>query len=52
MYFVTCPKCGAHLDPGEKCEDCEEKAREQELERRTEIVKFIVEKSGQLRLAF
>lgn len=21
MYFNTCDKCGAHLDPGEKC-DC------------------------------
>ena len=20
-YFITCPYCGAHLDPGEKC-DC------------------------------
>ena len=23
QYFEVCPKCGAHLDPGEKC-DCEE----------------------------
>ena len=23
MYFETCPNCGAHLDPGEKC-DCKE----------------------------
>lgn len=23
MYYKTCPKCGAHLDPGERC-DCEE----------------------------
>ncbi len=21
-YYVTCPTCGAHLDPGERCEDC------------------------------
>ena len=21
-YYHTCPECGAHLDPGEKC-DCE-----------------------------
>ena len=20
--FVVCPGCGAHLDPGERCEDC------------------------------
>jgi len=28
MYFKTCEECGAHLDPGERC-DCEknEKAR-------------------------
>lgn len=22
-YFSTCPLCGAHLDPGERC-DCED----------------------------
>lgn len=22
MYFTICPRCGAHLDPGEHC-DCE-----------------------------
>lgn len=22
MYFNICPRCGAHLDPGERC-DCE-----------------------------
>lgn len=22
-YFETCPYCGAHLDPGERC-DCKE----------------------------
>ena len=24
-YYRTCPTCGAHLDPGEICEDCREK---------------------------
>lgn len=24
-YYNTCPKCGAYLDPGEKC-DCEKNA--------------------------
>lgn len=24
MYYKTCPHCGAHLDPGEKC-DCRDK---------------------------
>ncbi len=27
-YFRTCPHCGAHLDPGEKC-DCLESLREE-----------------------
>lgn len=21
-YYRTCPRCGAHLDPGEVCDDC------------------------------
>ena len=25
-YWRECPGCGAHLDPGEVCEDCKEKA--------------------------
>ena len=27
-YYKTCPECGAHLDPGEKC-DCQEEAEEE-----------------------
>ena len=23
-YYRTCPRCGAHLDPGEICTDCRE----------------------------
>lgn len=23
MYYRTCPDCGAHLDPGERC-DCQD----------------------------
>lgn len=30
-YFEVCPRCGAHLDPGEKC-DCEEEAQEKSEE--------------------
>lgn len=26
-YYWTCPNCGAHLDPGEKC-DCETTTKE------------------------
>ena len=28
-YYRVCPTCGAHLDPGEICEDCR---REKEKE--------------------
>lgn len=24
-YYRTCPHCGAHLDPGESCTDCQNK---------------------------
>ena len=30
-YYQTCPKCGSHLDPGEKC-DCAEVWREVDRE--------------------
>ena len=30
MQYVTCPICGAHLDPGERC-DCEEHKKEEPL---------------------
>lgn len=28
-YFKICPHCGAHLDPGEKCEECDKKGRKE-----------------------
>lgn len=31
-YFKTCPFCGAHLDPDEKC-DCQDKNKEKEEEK-------------------
>lgn len=35
MYFKVCPNCGAHLDPGERC-DCEDaKEPVQRCEHRT-----------------
>lgn len=27
MYYTTCPHCGAHLDPGERC-DCQDHENE------------------------
>ena len=27
-YYRECPTCGAHLDPGERCMECAEKAGE------------------------
>mgnify|MGYP003187863295 CR=1 FL=1 len=29
-YYWTCPDCGAHLDPCEKC-DCNEKDKEDDI---------------------
>lgn len=28
MFYNTCPKCGANLDPGEKC-TCEDEEKEE-----------------------
>ena len=53
MYYTTCPYCGAHLDPGEKCDCREEKTAK--VSRREEIKKepvvYFEEKNGQLRIA-
>lgn len=27
-YYHTCPRCGAHLDPGERC-DCEDETHQE-----------------------
>lgn len=32
-YFRTCPRCGSHLDPGEKC-DCQKRREEHVGERK------------------
>ena len=53
MYYTTCPYCGAHLDPGEKCDCREEKtakvSRREEI--RKEPVNYVEERNGQLRIA-
>ena len=44
-YYRTCPKCGATLDPGEKCECEREPVRSEADILRAEITRLI--KTGQ-----
>ena len=48
MYEYICPVCGAHLDPGERC-DCED--QKQDRPQKETVIEFAVEKDGQLRIA-
>lgn len=52
-YYNTCPNCGCNLDPGEKC-DCEnEKAKQQEKKREFFDRHLKMEsKAGQLTFVF
>ena len=47
-YYKICEKCGATLDPGEKC-TCERENREEqeqkELQRKVEFTKILLAKS-------
>lgn len=36
-YYNTCPHCGAHLDPGERC-DCAQAASSEEVKEFTELI--------------
>lgn len=48
-FYNTCPKCGANLDPGEKC-TCENKKKE---EKETGMARqLLVVESGTNQLAF
>lgn len=51
-YYNECPRCGAHLDPGERC-DCEDRiepaAAKITVKRVEEMLRL--EKDGQFRLA-
>ena len=53
-YYKVCEKCGATLDPGEKC-TCEREYREEqehkELQRKVEFTKNIVLKHSKRRKA-
>lgn len=47
-YYRECPTCGAHLDPGERCMECAEKAKERsagEAGTRPETIKLTWEAS-------
>ena len=51
MYFNVCPLCGCHLDPGEKCDCSDEKARQErqllelmEYDRKTMQYRLVVKK--------
>ena len=37
-YYHTCPDCGANLDPGEKCTDCNKNKEEKQYEDDSEKV--------------
>ncbi len=52
LYAYICPKCGAHLDPGEKC-DCSDRddAMTGAGEANDWSAIFAVEDDGQLKLA-
>lgn len=52
-YFNICPDCGSHLDPGEKCDCKNEKAREQEV-RMNFFNKYLMaeKQTGQLAFTF
>lgn len=51
MYGYICQNCGAHLDPGERCECLDEK--EQQQQKIVEISQMItVDRNGQMKLLF
>lgn len=47
MYYLICSECGAHLDPGEKC-DCYEEKKKQEEKLRS----LLVEEKGSNQITF
>ena len=56
MYFTICPRCGAHLDPGERC-DCETRKPERRIETAKKIreepddrLKFDIDRRQNIRL--
>lgn len=52
-YFKVCPKCGAALDPGEKCDCMEEEARERQKKQEFSKWHYRIEpKAGQMAFVF
>lgn len=54
MYGYICPKCGAHLDPGETCDCIEEQKERVEKVKDSErkLIELLIEgKDGQLKIA-
>lgn len=56
-YYRECPTCGAHLDPGERCTECADRAAERSAEKdgagaeriRPERVRPLVRNAGAAR---
>ena len=46
-FYNTCPYCGSHLDPGERC-DCQKEKAKKEEEMKKLMPKLHAEKGGQL----
>ncbi|MDE7313549.1 MAG: hypothetical protein K2N87_18325 [Eubacterium sp.] len=46
-FYSICPKCGAHLDPGESC-DCEEMTEKE----KKAVERMLVMEKGTNQLAF
>ncbi len=47
-FYYQCPRCGANLDPGEKC-DCQEERTKKVKETEKRMPPLKVEKGGQLK---
>lgn len=51
MYYNVCPACGAHLDPGERCDCKTDKEKVVRMDPQKIKVALVPEKNGQLRMA-
>lgn len=51
-YYRICPNCGCSLDPGERCDCMEEKAKEKKQRNQFNELALVPEKGGQFRIDF